>query len=108
MTTLQTTIAGVTFEHRQGYLNYIKQSNRKDIKVYLRREPKNKFDPNAIRVCARNIKTKKYADCGYIPAELAKTLAPLMDNGIFINATNYQVTGLSQTTLGMTVTLSYR
>lgn len=108
MTNLTTNIAGVTFDKRQNYLNYIKKQNTNDIQIYLRREPKNKFDPNAIRVCARNIKTKKYADCGYIPAELAKTLAPLMDNGIFINATNYQVTGLSQTTLGMTITLSYK
>lgn len=108
MTTIRTKVAGVTFNKRQNYLNYIKKQNIKDIKITLRREPNNIHDNNAIRVCARNIKTNKYADCGYIPAELAKTLAPLMDSGIFVSARDYEITGVSQRTLGMNVTLSHR
>lgn len=107
MTTCKTNIAGVTFDKRQNYLNYIKKQKNEDIKIYLRREPKNPYDKNAISVFAYNKTTHKYADCGYIPAELAKTLAPLMDNGIYITAKNYTVTGISQKTLGMTVTLEY-
>lgn len=108
MKTLTTNIAGVTHDKRQGYLNYIKRQNAADIRLTFKREPNNPYDNNAIRVCARNIQTGKYVECGYIPAKTAKTLAPLMDAGIFIFATGFKITGLSQTTLGMNVTICHR
>ena len=107
MTNLTTNIAGVTFDKRQNYLNYIKKQNTNDIQIYLRREPKNPHDANAIRVFARNKTTGKYADLGYITGETAKTLAPVMDSGVFIRTKNYTVTGFSQKTLGLNVTLCY-
>jgi hypothetical protein len=66
-------LTGVTFGNAQ---NHIRTFGCDDTHWFcLVREPENKFDSNAIRV--------EIADffMGYIPKEVAKELAPLMDSG---------------------------
>jgi hypothetical protein len=72
---IRTKLAGVTLGSRQ---HYIKKYARHAQKWWLIREPDNKFDPNAIRVCV----SKWKADVGYIPKDLAQELALVMDAGI--------------------------
>jgi hypothetical protein len=66
-------LTGVTFGNAQ---NHIRTFGCDDIHwFYLAREPENPHDPNAIHVEVANF------FMGYIPKEVAKELAPLMDAG---------------------------
>ena len=76
---LITKLAGVTFRDAQ---ENIKQFGCPDILTYaLIREPDNPYDPNAIQVSLFGIWFM-----GYVPKEIAKDLAPLMDAGKFFRA----------------------
>jgi hypothetical protein len=69
-----TKLAGVTFG---GAQENIKTFGNKDIGSYaLVRQPDNPHDPNAIRVALFG---KIFM--GFVPNEIAKELAPLMDEG---------------------------
>ena len=72
--------AGVTFDNRQGYLCHLEQ-NAPDVYFFLRREPKNEYDSNAIAIIGHNMKTNKYMQVGYVPKKQAEALAPIMDQG---------------------------
>ena len=75
-------LAGVTYGDAQ---QNIRRFGSRDIGSYrLVREPENPHDPNAIRVELAEL------FLGYIPRDLAKNLAPLMDAGrsflaLFVN-----------------------
>jgi len=74
MKSIITKLSGVTFKDAQ---KNIKTFGNKDIGSYaLIREPENPHDPNAIRVALFGI-----IYMGYVPKEIAKDLAPLMDAG---------------------------
>jgi type I restriction enzyme M protein len=66
-----TRIAGVTFEGRQEGLARLKRGD----KVWLRREPDNPYDPNAVHVERRSGRS-----LGYLPTELAEDLADALDD----------------------------
>jgi hypothetical protein len=69
-----TKLSGVTFRDAQ---ENIKKFGCRDIDTYaLVREPENPHDPNAIRV---SLLGKIFM--GYVPKEIAKRLAPMMDSG---------------------------
>ena len=69
-----TKLVGVSFGDAQ---KNIKQFGCKDIMTYaLIREPDNAYDPNAIQVSLFGIWFM-----GYVPKQIAKNLAPLMDAG---------------------------
>jgi HIRAN domain len=69
-----TKLAGVSFGSAQ---KNIKMFGSRDIMTYaLIREPENKHDPNAIKVCLFDI-----FFLGYVPKHIAKNLAPLIDSG---------------------------
>jgi hypothetical protein len=70
-------LAGVTFDNRQ---HYIKNYASRQQSYHLIREPDNKFDTNAVNVCVSKYK----ASVGYIPANIAKDLAPALDAGMDI------------------------
>ena len=71
---ITTKLAGVSFGDTQ---KNIKEFGCEDIGSYaLIREPNNPYDPNAIKVSLFDI-----WPMGYIPGDLAKELAPLMDEG---------------------------
>lgn len=50
------------------------------IEMKLEREPRNRFDNNAIKVIIGEGKMKNL-HIGYVPKEIAKVLAPAMDSG---------------------------
>lgn len=78
----------------EGHLNK-DGTNRQDIialcrqgdKIRLKREKKNPYDPNAILVLT------EHGAVGYVRRELAARLAPLMDDGVKIEAEISLVTG---------------
>ena len=89
--TFHSKVTGVTKNNedgssRQGII-------RKELKVgdmlLLDREPKNPYDRNAIAVVTSDNEKK----IGYINAELASRLAPLMDRGHFIDCYVADITG---------------
>ena len=74
MKSIITKLSGVTFKDAQ---KNIKTFGRPDIGSFaLVREPNNAFDPNAIRVTVAGV-----IHLGYLPRDVAKELAPLMDAG---------------------------
>lgn len=79
MNQIITKLAGVSFGHAQ---ENIRKFGCKDTGYYaLIREPDNPHDPNAISVSLGGV-----WHMGYIPSELAKDLAPLMDAGRVFDA----------------------
>jgi hypothetical protein len=89
--------AGVTFKDAQ---KNIKTFGCEDIGSYaLVREPDNPHDPNAIRVALAGI-----VFLGYVPRDVAKDVAPLMDQGrnfmaFFVSRNEHPFYG----TVGLTV-----
>jgi single-stranded-DNA-specific exonuclease len=80
-----TKVVGVTFEGRQ---EIIKEEVNKGDLLTLEREPDNKYDSNAIKVLTDNKK-----QIGFLKAELAKHLAPYLDNGVEYKAIASDITG---------------
>lgn len=76
-----TKVAGVTFGERQGMIANLMKLEHAGYKVYLtlRREKKNKNDANAVLVIGHCDAVHRHVPIGYIPKELAKELAPIMD-----------------------------
>ena len=69
-------VVGVTFTNedglsRQGIIATLKDND----KVFLRREPTNRYDTNAIAVFT------EYGQVGYIGKDYSSILAPMMDAG---------------------------
>lgn len=76
-------IAGTSYEGR-AYV--IKKHIKPGMQIVLKREPKNRYDKNAIAVYLMvpvlfGLLGKSAKKIGYIQANRAKTLAPKMDNG---------------------------
>ena len=78
---IQTRVAGVSFENRDGSLRqtYVRQVKKGDGLV-LRREPENPFDANAMAVEWLDADGQP-RQLGYVPRSLAALLAPLVDGG---------------------------
>lgn len=70
--TIETTLAGVTFEGRQNILRHLKQGQE----VIVEREPTNIYDSNAIKVI---ISYEDSRVIGYINKELAAKIAWIID-----------------------------
>lgn len=69
-------VVGVTKNNDNGQpIQYILSSLSEDSDFMLVREPNNPYDTNAIKVIA------DYQHIGYVKAELAQQLAPIMDKG---------------------------
>lgn len=71
--TLYVRVAGVTYEGRQKYLKRLKG----DEPVRIEPEPSNPYDPNALAV--KIAMTDGVKHVGYVPRDLAKQIAPLLD-----------------------------
>lgn len=69
-----TKVAGVTFEYRQETIGQL--SGREPVR--LEPEPDNKYDPNAIKVMVA-VDVGDVQCIGYVPKDLAKTIAPHLD-----------------------------
>ena len=123
-------VAGVTFKNqadnqdRQTYLRFI-QTRDRDTHLWLKREPKNQADPNAIAVVARTITpagkqsgeiTVGPFKIGYVPKQTAAWLSKIMDKGLsaYIVRTrrygrelNWISTSPKKATLGCAATIIY-
>ena len=101
--------AGTTFENRQGKLWNIRKNNAQGIPstTMLRREPNNKYDPNAIAVLVESNGT--VAKVGYVPANNAVWLAKLMDEGRIVRAYHGSIIGGTayKQTMGWLVDIAY-
>lgn len=97
-------VAGVSFGGRQGLLHYTARAQK--VHITLWRERDNKQDPNAIKVMV-NADNKRFP-VGYVPRELAKILAPRMDNKIaFIHINAFRITGHGCNLRGMELEISW-
>lgn len=79
-------VVGVTFkseEHKVNRQDVIKKLSGKE-KIYLKREPKNKFDRNAVAVMLKRGDKFKDFKLGYIRAEVAGIMAELWHECKFI------------------------
>lgn len=85
--------AGTTFGNRQERLNFLKQFNPGDLSVTLEREPDNKYDNNAIQIVVHIHSLPRRTVIGYVPKELARELAKVIDMGIQVKASLMQVIG---------------
>ena len=78
-----TKAAGVSFEGRQELVKTLQEG----CAVQLRREADNQYDPNAIALYYQD------QQIGYLKRELAKNLAPVIDQGTVYQAVVSQITG---------------
>ena len=84
-----TKVVGVTRENedgtsRQKIIGRLKAGD----KAALRREPDNRYDPNAVAVC-----TASGEQIGYLSREVAAEIAPLLDQGTRVDAEVSSLTG---------------
>jgi hypothetical protein len=79
--TIQTRVAGVSFENRDGSSRqaYVRQAKKGDA-LTLRREPDNPFDGYAMAVDWVDDAGSPH-QLGYVPRSLAAVLAPFVDQG---------------------------
>ncbi|MDE6970857.1 MAG: HIRAN domain-containing protein [Eubacterium sp.] len=85
--------AGTTFGNRQECLNFLKQFRQHDLCVTLEREPDNEYDSNAIQIVVHILSLSKRTVIGYVPKELARELAKVIDMGIQVKASLMQIIG---------------
>ncbi|MDD4371869.1 MAG: HIRAN domain-containing protein [Anaerostipes sp.] len=85
-------VYGTTYENRQELLRFIQGTDKRNLVTYLRRDKENRFDNNAIAVVVE-IKNVGFAVIGYLSREVSKTLSPIMDKGIELNAQLLDVIG---------------
>lgn len=103
--TLTFRAAGVTFEGRQGYICHLMR-NKEGAFCFLERDRNNKVDANAIRIVGHA--ADKFVNVGYVPAELAKQLAPIMDSNKKIWCKKFDITrGGKPLVYGVELTVTY-
>lgn len=85
--------AGTTFENRQERLQFLKQFKPEDLTVTLEREPRNKFDGNAIQIVVHIKPIHRKTIIGYVPKGLARELSKVIDMGILVKASLIGVIG---------------
>ncbi len=85
--------AGTAFGNRQERLRFLKRFKPDDLSVTLEREPDNKYDSNAIQIVVHIHLLSRRTVIGYVPKELARELAKVIDMGIQVKASLMQVIG---------------
>ncbi len=82
-------VAGVTYDNPDGTgrQDLIRQCRAGD-RLRSRREPDNRYDPNAVAVC-----TESGVRIGYLSSRLAAELAPLLDRGGRVDVEISEITG---------------
>ena len=84
-------VAGTSFGKRNKAIAHLTRYDMGDIHVYLERE-NNPYDKNAIQVITEVSGKGRYC-VGYIPAIIAKILAPVMDSGTQVKAIVRDIVG---------------
>lgn len=85
--------AGTTFENRQEILSYISKYNHESLEVLLMRDKKNEYDKNAVGIVIYIKPIKRYAVIGYVPRGLSQDLAKVIDVGIEVKCSAFDVIG---------------
>lgn len=96
-------VAGTSFENRQHYL--MGAARRGISRVTLVREPGNPYDPNAIKVMTYI--GDKRVPVGFVPKEIAREMAPQMDNGRYVNVTAAEVCGGKGLSYGLRIAVDF-
>lgn len=99
-------VVGVSFGKRPAALERLTHYRPEQISVQLVRENGNQYDSSAIAVMAAVEGRGSYV-IGYIPAELSKLLAPIIDKGASVKAKfNAIVGGWDGLNYGMRIALA--
>jgi len=91
-------LSGVTFEGRQETISNLNI----DDKIYLRRDYTNPYDNNAIGVYVE----KNNKSLGWVPRDIAANLAPIMDQGIKLEALIHHLYGGNGYNFGIEIVIS--
>lgn len=99
----ETKVVGVTYaENGQAILQYMdEKADKAKVRVVLKREPSNSYDPNAIQVFI--VYNNREARIGYINKKLAEVLAKVMDMGIKLPVDRFTIMGGSGYNYGITI-----
>lgn len=89
-----TKAVGVTFNDRQSAIADLAEGMR----LYLERQPENTHDANAVLITS-----DAGREIGYIRAEIAKRIAPAMDDGVRYEAQVMTVTGSPERNFGVNI-----
>lgn len=101
MSNITCKVAGTTFDNRQGYICNARKA--KNCYVFLRRDRNNKFDKNAIAVMVKA--DGKFMQVGFVPATIAKDLAPALDAGAKARVRRFGFVGGGGYNHGMRLTI---
>lgn len=111
---IHTKAAGVTFKNGRGpHRQKVVKGCKRGQKLHLVREPDNAVDKRAIAIFARYGLLRRLRQVGFISADLAHDLAPLMDKGKRIDCEVDEVTGGGgmlwwKRNYGLNIRLEYR
>jgi len=99
-----TKIAGVTHGQDGVHPQHLLRRCKAGQELELVRDPRNKYDKNAIKVCLSSGE-----QLGWINKELAKELSELIDNGTRVSAEISEVTGgaFSKPDRGCNIIITY-
>ena len=84
---------GVTAGNIQERLGFMKQFPINTMQAELVRDPENQFDKNAIQIVVHLRSINRKTVIGYVPRELASSLAAVLDAGLQIRAELLQIMG---------------
>jgi hypothetical protein len=85
-------VAGVTFENRQKAIQHLTRYPPANIEISLARDKGNQYDSNAVAVVASVVNRGSYT-IGFLPKNLAKMLAPVLDRGEDVESTLKEIAG---------------
>lgn len=74
-------VQGVTYGNRQSLLQFIAGRKPEELTTYLRRDRANTLDKYAVAVVV-GIEGIGYAHIGYLPKDIAQSVAVVIDNGM--------------------------
>lgn len=99
-------VIGTTYENRQELLQFIKNQDKSNLTVYLKRDYTNLYDQYAVAVVV-GIKGIGYAHIGYVPKGLAQSLSKVIEKGILLE-TSIEVIGgyVNKANYGALLTIS--
>lgn len=89
---METKVAGVTFDKRQQAIQRLAQYDPAAISIRLERERGNVHDRSAVAVYAA-VEGKGSYHMGYLPRSLAQFIAPLLDAGKAVQGTFKAIVG---------------
>jgi hypothetical protein len=107
---INTKIVGTTFEGRQQVIQAVERiskTNRDDVKIFLKQEKDNAYDPCAIAVCVTYFDGKFLSEVtrqiGYLRRELASAFTEDINNGYDFVVLEFEATGGYEKSRGVNI-----